>query len=165
MIPGIYKSKVVEAVLAQTEKGQEYIGVTFEVVDGEFAGSAITTQLWWTPKAEEYSRGNLKRLGWNGEVRNVDGQVHLVIPSSVVPIGVKEEEYNNKTSLKVAWMVSPPSGVRDSDKLSGKQAANLLSRIKGQQSSNGHGGGSRTSSGRSAREEYGPGADEPDPFG
>ena len=151
MVPGTYKARAVEAVLAQTEKGKEYVGVTFEVVDGEFKGSSITTQLWWTPAAEDYTRANLKKLGWDNGVKNVDGHAHLTVSDAPIAIGVKSEEYNGKTSLKVDWMVSPPSGVRESDKLSGKQAADLLARIKGQRVN-----GARTS----PREEYGPGADD-----
>lgn len=152
MIPGTYKTKAIEAVLAQTEKGAEYIGVTFEVVEGEFEGSRITAQMWWTPKAEKYTKASLEKLGWNGGVKNVDGQAHLLLSDSPVAIGVKQEEYNGRTSLKVDWVVSPPSGVKDGDKLTGKQAQDLLSRIKGQ-SQNGRGR-------PSPREEYGPGADD-----
>lgn len=152
MIPGTYRVKATEAVLAQTENGKEYVGVTFEVVDGEFKGSSITTKLWWTPNAEEYTKANLKRLGWGGDVRNVDGHAHLTLPDAPIAIGVKSEEYNGKTSLKVDWMVSPPSGVKEGDKLTGEQAKNLLARIKGQRVN-----GARQAS---PREEYGPGADD-----
>ena len=151
MVPGTYKAKAVEAVLAQTEKGAEYVGVTFEVVEGEFKESRITAQMWWTPKAEDYTRANLKKLGWDNGVKNVDGHAHLILSDAPIAIGVKQEEYNGRTSLKVDWVVSPPAGVKEADKLSGKQAQDLLARIKGQRVN-----GARTS----PREEFGPGADD-----
>lgn len=154
MIPGIYKARPVEAILCSTEANKEYVGVTFEIAEGEFTGSQITRQMWWTPAAEQYTRADLKRLGWTGGVKNVDGQAHLVLPDTPVPIGVKEDTYNGKTSMKVDWVVSPPAGVRDSDKLTGRAASDLLARIKGQQSNG------RAQSNRQAREEFGPGADD-----
>lgn len=154
MIPGIYKARPTEAILCCTEKNVEYVGVTFEITEGEYIGSAITRQFFWTPKSEDYTRADLKRLGWTGNTKNVDGQAHLVLPSDAVPICIKEELYNGKTSLKVDWVVSPPAGVRESDKLNGRAAAELLARIKGQSPPN----GVRNMSNRQARDEYGPGA-------
>jgi len=137
MGPGTFKAKPVDAVLAQTSKGTEFVGVTFEVTEGDCIGERITASLWWTPKTEERTRADLRKLGWQDGVKNVDGHAHLVLVPNPIAIGVKEDEYNGKTSLKVDWIGSPPSGVRDEDKLSGRAAADLLARLKGQAPTNG----------------------------
>jgi hypothetical protein len=161
MKPGIYVGRVIEAVLACTEKNVEYIGITFEVTGPEFVGSCITAQQWWTEKAKPYTKATLEKLGWQGGVRNVNGAAHLELTSEPVPFAVKEDSYNGKTSLKVDWIVSPPFGVRESDKLTGKAAAAFIADLKGEKkpASNGY---AAAGNGRSARQEYGPGADDAD---
>jgi hypothetical protein len=167
MVPGIYKGRPIEAVLACTESNKEYIGVTFEVSEGEHEGARITAQLWMTEKAEKYSRATLEKLGWTGNAKNVNGAFTLELPDTAVPFCVKTEEYNGRTSLKVDWIVNPPYGVKEGDKLSGRAAQDLLTRIKGEKA-NGRGNGAANGNGRgqsngyagNARQEFGPGADD-----
>lgn len=159
MVPGIYKGRPIEAVLAATESNKEYIGVTFEVSEGEYEGSRITAQLWMTEKAEKYSKATLEKLGWQGNAKNVNGAYTLELPDAAVPFCVKQEEYNGRTSLKVDWIVNPPYGVKEGDKLSGRAASDLLNRIKGEKA-NGRASGAVNVNGRNARQEFGPGADD-----
>lgn len=128
--PGIYKATPIDNAICATKKGSEYIGVVFEVAEGDHKGEKITASLWWTEKTETRTRGDLATLGWDGMVgSDENGKARLQGLTKTVPIGVVEETYEGKTSLKVSWIGAPPSGIGAESRLTMREAGNLLRAI------------------------------------
>lgn len=101
LIPeGTYRARVKSADFGFTSKGTEQVQVAFDVLDPDYDGQTV---LWWgyfSEKTAERTMQSLRYCGWKGDdVTDLAG-----VSDNEVEIVVEHNEYNGKTSARVAWV-------------------------------------------------------------
>ncbi len=159
MKAGQFQARGIEAALCAGSNGTEYVGAVFEIVDGECKGETIAGKLYWTEKTQERTKKSLALMGWKGEI---DRDAKIVGLPNTVPIGVIEDEYQGKKSLKVDWVGYPPvSGINNKDRLTMAAAKRFAAELAGssggsgqRQAPRGNGNNGRTPSGYQQGDAY-----------
>lgn len=155
---GIYKAKAIngEGAICRSNSGTDYVAVLFEITEGPEKGNTIVASLFQTEKTAERTKKALAALGWKGESRDDgEGNCNLVGLNNVVPIGVKEEDYQGRKQIKVDWVFeNPMAGINPKDRLTMRDARSVLASLKG---------GTSNASPRSSSREASPEDDGRDP--
>lgn len=108
--------------------GNEQVGVSFRITQGEYAGRVLT---WYgffnTPENSQRTVKSLRACGWKGDdVTNLEG-----LATDEVSIVVEVDDYNpSKPTNKVAW-VNGGGGVAMKNVMTPQQKKALAARMKG----------------------------------
>jgi hypothetical protein len=127
LVAGTFRAKAVTGGLGYTSTEKPQVAVEFQILDEEFANEAITWFGYFTDDTKERTFESLRVMGWKtDDLSNLDG-----ITENEVRIVVKEEEYQGKTSLKVAW-VNKPGGLALKTPMSPQQAKAFAASMRGE---------------------------------
>lgn len=129
---GRYNARATEAALGATNKGTEYVGVYFDILDeeGKRTGESIRWDAYFSGKAEQFTLEGLAHCGWGGD----DFDKFTGVTDRVVSIVVEHEvsSENGKAYARVRW-VNPKSNrgevVRNA--LDDSARASFADRMKG----------------------------------
>jgi hypothetical protein len=88
------------ALCSSSQKGTPYVGVLFEVQEGEDQGCQIKAELYLTENTRDRAIESLIHCGWDGE----DLDDLSTVGSKDCQIVVGEEDYKNQVRLKVQWV-------------------------------------------------------------
>ena len=120
---GTYPARAVDAQLGQsTQKGTEYIGVTFEIRDPELEGEQIEWQGWLSEKALPYTVQALQNAGWKGD--DIENCMRDGLGSVDCELMIEWEEYRNKYRAKVKFVNKPATP------LDGKKKDSIRDRVR-----------------------------------
>lgn len=89
---GQYRAAVVDAVLAETATGKEYVAVRFRFAGGPLDGKEITAEKYLTDRAWEYSLKDLRTCGWAGD--NVNDLSSMT--GTEVMVTIKHEDVTDR---------------------------------------------------------------------
>lgn len=109
-IQGIFKARAVEWGLGCTDKGSEYIAVSFEILEGEHAGKRVTWPGYFTDKTTDRTIDSLRYCGWSCD--NIAALTGM--GTADVEIVVEVEDYQArdgawKKASRVRWVNRPSS--------------------------------------------------------
>lgn len=115
MEKGTYTGVARASTYGESSNKNAQLALTFEIVDHEqYAGSAVTALLYFTPDTAERSIESLMHLGWEGE--DLDGLANLdeagcaqAFPNHVELV-CEPEFYEGVWRLKVKWINKPGAG-------------------------------------------------------
>ena len=123
---GNYVAKATSYDFGMSKGGNEQVGVAFTISQGDHAGQMLS---WYgffnSSENTERALKALRAAGWNGDdLSNLIG-----LGDTEVQIVVKEEEYNGKTTTKIAWVNA--LGVAMASKMSDQERKAFAARMKG----------------------------------
>ncbi len=126
MEAGRYKARAVSAGLGYTSGDKPQVAVELQITEGDAAGELVTWFGYFTDKTHERTFSALRTLGWQGDdLSDLTG-----IDANEVSITMKEEEYEGKLALKVAW-INPLGGVGLKKPMTPAQAKAFAGQMKG----------------------------------
>lgn len=126
---GDYRAKAIEGKLTETKGGKAQAAVRFALLD--FPGRTLT---WYgfleaSEKAFEIAMRGLRTAGWTGnDVADMSMLVEATAPEVILV--VQHEEYQGKTSAKVAF-INSMGGMAMQGVLQPDQARSFSDRVKG----------------------------------
>lgn len=115
---GTYVGKAVEVTVAESgKKKTPYVGVIFQVTEGEFAGQRIRWEGYLTDATQERTFESLMHCGWQGDDISVFAEGKLSgIDTNEVDLVVEMEPYEKdgqtRESPKVQWVNRKGGGVK-----------------------------------------------------
>jgi hypothetical protein len=121
---------------AKDQGGNNQVAVTFEVVEGDYAGEYITWTGTFAPgKATDITLKALQSaMGWAGddisELADVAGSECEALLPNVVELACEMDTYNDETRLKVRW-VNAPGGARFGNPLAGDSLKRFAAQMRG----------------------------------
>ena len=124
---GRYPARTVEADLGYTKSNTEQVALGFEVLAGEHQGWRITGFFSFSEAAVDYTMEKLRNAGWQGD--DISDLSSLCPSSTECSIVVRHEEYEGKTSAKVAF-VNRSGGVKLAAPLDADQRASFAQRMR-----------------------------------
>lgn len=126
LVEGTYRARGVLGALGMTSTGREQVAVELQILDENFAGATITWFGYFTEETQERTFESLRTLGWKtDDLSNLDG-----INANEVKIVLKDEEYDGKWRLKVAW-INKPGGLALKTPMNEQQARSFAAQMKG----------------------------------
>jgi hypothetical protein len=128
--PGKYLGTPVSAALGFTSSGSEQIAVLFEFL--EPAGERLTWYGYFTEKTFDRTIESLRACGWMGSSLDEFGSEHL--PGGFnrqVELVVTHEEYNGKTSARIAFVNNVGGGMALKSAMDANQARAFAAKMKG----------------------------------
>ena len=116
MIPeGTYRAKVSsQPEWSYTKNGGETIALMLCIVDGEYKGSHLRWNGYFSPKVEARTLESLRYMGWTGN------DIMDMILDQDVDIVIEHETYNNKTYAKIRW-INNPNAIKAANPMSDDQ--------------------------------------------
>lgn len=128
--PGKYLGTPVSAALGFTSSGKEQIAVQFEFL--EPAGEKLTWYGFFTDATFDRTIESLRACGWTGS--SLDEFSAEALPAGVnrqVELVVTHEEYNGKTSARIAFVNNVGGGMALKSAMSSDQARAFAAKMKG----------------------------------
>ena len=123
---GKYNVKATDAQLGTTDKGTDYIGIDFQILDeGEFFGHHITYYGYFSEKAFKWTLKAMRAAGFEG----LDMNDLSSIIDSECNIEVEHDEWEGKVSAKVKW-VNASGGVAMQNKMDDNQRSSFAKRMR-----------------------------------
>lgn len=131
-----YLAKAVATSWGTSSNGNYQIGVTVEVVEGEFAGSEITWLGHFTEKTQDRTIESLQNMGWKGddltELEALDGADCARVLPDHFEIACDVEVYEGNQQLKVKWINRPGAGrFAFKEKLGGSALKDFAAQMRG----------------------------------
>lgn len=138
---GKYRAKACEVMLGKSSgKGTPFVGVMFEVTQGDLTGTRVKWEGWLTDKTAERVFESLQHCGWHGDDLSqfAGGNLHG-LDTNEVELVVEMEEYNGddpkhagKSFPKVQWVNKVGSGPKFSgESMDVAQAAAFGQKFRG----------------------------------
>lgn len=103
-----YHAKAIACSFGIAEKGTHQVGVTVEIVEGDFAQHTITWLGYFTDGTSARTIESLQHMGWKGddlsELEDLDAEACARLLPEPIEIVCEPDTYNNETRLKVRWV-------------------------------------------------------------
>jgi len=91
------------------------VGMTFEILDGEYSGHRLPWYGYWTKNSWERTVQSLRYCGFTGnDLMDLNNQDL----SNEVSVKVEHEDYDGETYARIAWVNQGHSGVRMANPMS-----------------------------------------------
>jgi len=126
LVAGTYTARAVAGGLGFAKTGTPQVAVELQITDEHFAGETITWFGYFTEGTHERTIEALRTLGWRtDDLDNLEG-----ISDNEVKVVLKEDEYEGKIQLKVAF-INRPGGLALKTPMSPQQAKDFARQMKG----------------------------------
>jgi len=127
--PGEYIAKAVNFDFGKTEKGNDFIQVSFQIEEGEVdSKSFITWRGFLTDAAAKWTFAALRNAGWTGDAL---GDEMPGLGDTKVRLVIEDEEYEDKVYKRVRWVnrVAPAGAFAAKNPLHGNDFSSLNARL------------------------------------